>query len=345
MTIAQNHSSLPPENIQPASSAVFKSGPLLVCKKLIQTFSTNDPQRQAPLHSKKTRHVRLITIGPSHFCEKVRWALDILDNDSESDVYYTEDAHPPLFNAIATLEASHGSVSMVPMIVCNGEVVSDSQSILMKFCPFLYPQEFMKDIVHLETYFGSHLGATIRTIIYYHTLQPEYYNVLKDILTTQTSIIESSLWGILLKKGPLAKGMLRAMKINKDSVEASLVAVRKTFDLVTTKLNENNCKIGSKKYLIGNRFTAADLAFCALASPIIAPPELRAFSPFDRQRMPPALVSLQDELRNTPAGQYVLEIYKNHRSLVAPKVVNRNRIVKPLCGAAALVGVIVAAKL
>lgn len=349
MTLAPKHSTLPPENIQRTPNIIFNSGPLLICKKLIQTFSTNDTQRPPPvapdINVKKTRHVRLITIGPSHFCEKVRWALDILDSDPESDVYYTEDTHPPLLSCIATLEASHGLASMVPMTVSNGEVMHDSQNILMHFCPFLYPHDFKEDIVHLEKHFGSHLGATIRTIIYYYTLQPDYYNVLKDMMTIQTSQIESSLWGILLKKGPLAKGMLRAMKIHEDSLEASLVAVRKTFDDVSAKLNDGNHKRGQPKYLIGNCFTAADLTFCALASPIISPPELQSFSPFDRRRMPPEVVLLQDELRDSPAGKYVLGIYKSHRSIVIPKVVNRNRIIKPLCGVASLVGAIIAAKL
>lgn len=342
MTPLPKHSALPPENIQRTSTAVFDSGPLFICKKLIQTFSTNDTQRPPPRigNSKKTKHVRLITIGPSHFCEKVRWALDILDSDADSEVYYTEDAHPPFLSCIPTLEASHGIASMVPMTVCDGEVMYDSQTILMHFCPFLYPHDIKQDIVDLEKYLGTHLGAAIRSIIYYYTIQPDYYHVLKDTMTVQTSKIETSVWGFLLKKGPLAKGMRRAMKIDEESLEASLVAVQKAFDDVSAKLND-----GNHKYLIGNRFTAADLVFCALASPIISPPELQAFSPFDNQRMPPELVSLQDQLRNTPAGKYVLETYKNHRSSVIPKVVNRNRIIKPLCGVAALMGVIVAAKL
>lgn len=64
---------LPPENSKPATMKQMTTGPLTVVKLLIDSFSAIR-QREPPYKGKKT-HIRLITISPSHFCEKVRWAL------------------------------------------------------------------------------------------------------------------------------------------------------------------------------------------------------------------------------------------------------------------------------
>ena len=39
-----------------------------------------------------TTPYRLMTIGPSHYCEKARWALDYLGID------YVEEKHPPMIH-------------------------------------------------------------------------------------------------------------------------------------------------------------------------------------------------------------------------------------------------------
>ena len=123
-------------------------------------------------------HIRLITIGPSHFCEKARWGLDMIESDPYSPYYYTEDAHPPLFAGIATLEASNGEASMTPMVVYTeqgGEqnqkelgvekVIYDSSNILQHFCgPLLYPPSKKDEIIKMESYLGTNLGATLRVI-------------------------------------------------------------------------------------------------------------------------------------------------------------------------------------
>ena len=109
--------------------------------------------------------------------------------------------------------------------------------------------------------------------------------------------------------------------------------------------NTTNGKVG---------FTAADLTFAALASPIIDPPELantlyKHHIDFDKD-MPKELVDLKYELRQTLAGQHVLQMYKKHRlvplmdnnnddgggdsnmdmhtteMMIIPKVVNRNQL-------------------
>ena len=316
-------------NLKPTTEIAWNAGVFRTIKAYVNLYSTTDRQRNPPCDS-KTQHVRLVTIGPSHYCEKARWALDLLDNDSTSPIYYTENAHPPIFQSLETLPLSNGKVSMVPMAELtnqNGEtdVIYDSSKIIEHFLPRLYPSSCKNEILELEEYFGTHIGATARCYIYHVSLKPKHYKFLTDLLTSQSSSVEKMIWGKLLDKG-IAKGMKKVMGINNDSAEASIKALRKAFYDVSLKLTK---KDGTKKKFIMDTdvkeigFTAADLAFCSMASAIVCPPELSSFMPMKEEEMPQELIDLRNELRNTISGQHVLDVYKE-RGRVVPKVVNRD---------------------
>lgn len=321
-----------------------------VCRIIINFFSTTERRRNPPPPLEgakaKSQHIRLVTIGPSHYCEKARWALDILDSDVTSPFYYTENCHPPVFHSMETLPLSQGAVSMVPMVSFRDVAVAsksadediiiyDSQKIVQHFCPFLYPDSCKDEIIQLEEYFGSHVGATARCYLYHVMLTPKYYQSLTNLVTAQSSTVEKMIWGKLLDKG-LARGMRKAMGVNDISAQKSLEALREAFDMVSNRLkiiNKDGTE-GKKKFLMDHEimtadeevvgFTAADLAFASLSSIIIMPPELYSFMPVREEDLPSELIALRDELRSTLAGQHVLEMYRNVRGVVVPKVVNRD---------------------
>ena len=359
---------LPQENLRPTPPALYNTPPLSICKALIEGFSTNNRRRHPSWANKdhiqdaggkplEPVHVRLITIGASHYCEKARWALDLVEADSSSPYYYTEDAHPPLFQGIATLKASGDEVSMTPMVVFkkpgndDETLIYDSGKIVKHFCPQLYPSLIEGEIKDLEGYIGSHLGATARCFFYHHILHSQYYDELANVMTRNSSSIEKFLWGKLLDKG-LAKGIRKLMKINDTSAALSLETIRKVFQEMSEKLKIDEDQ--KKEYLMDTKdhkygFTAADLAFAALAAPLIAPPELESFVKIDESMLPKPLLNLKYELRKTLAGQHVLEMYRKHRlrgalngtsrnygsiptnangqiTTITPKVVGRNKL-------------------
>lgn len=63
-------------------------------------------------------------------------------------------------------------------------------------------------------------------------------------------------------------------------------------------------------YLVGGRFTAADLTFAAMAAVVLHPPQYGAYlgGLGDLPYGHPAV-----ELRRTAAGQHVLRMYQLHR--------------------------------
>lgn len=323
-------SNLPKEDLIPTKSKFWSSPLFSTVKKLVTTCSSSGQIRCDPPSFNKTKHVRLITIGPSHFCEKARWALDILNDTPSNPLFFTEDAHPPLLQSISTLDASNNKVSMVPMLVFEDDdgtekIIHDSKEIVSYFCPFLYPDAHKDEIVRLETYFGSHVGATIRCYLYNLLICPDYYEPLAKMLSAQSSTIEKVLFMKLLPKGA-GSGMKKVMGINPESGARSLKVIRQVFEEVSEMLK---LKDGSKKKFIMDSetenvgFTAADLAFCSLASPLIQPPELKAFLVYNDDEMPPEMTALRNELRMTLAGQHVIDVYRKIRKTVVPKVATK----------------------
>lgn len=360
-------SSLPVENIRQTRTKDLTRGPLSVAKTLVDSFSSVKGRRSPtsiPVEDggvAKTRHVRLITVGLSHYCEKVRWSLDLLESDPKSDIYYTEDAHPPAFTSFATVPASNGQASRAPMVVlddippgADSNVLFDSMKILQTLHPELYPEECKEEIIQFEEDMCSRLGPTARALVYHQVLRPEYYPLIGEVGGLYTSKIEATLFGRMLPKG-LAKGMRKLMDINDDAADISLKTIHEIFKDVSERLDG-----GSKDYIFDSDarklgFTAADISFAALAAPLIRPPEMDAMMGGSEyaDKWPAKLNDLRDELRATVAGKHVLQMYKQHRfgagltprpntsgQVIIPKSVARNRI--PKVGVAIAIGAIAA---
>ena len=307
-------STLPPENLKPSERSEMSSGPLGVARFVASTFSTI--RSREPPSASKTIHIRLITIASSHYCEKVRWAFDLIESRQDNPYYYTEDGHPAPFQSWETHKLTNGKVSATPMIVfeenCSQQVLYGSDVILRKFMPELYPKEIEERVVEMELDFGRRLGATIRCWGQFQLLRDlkkfHAAAVKLNANTAHVSRVENILYDKMLDKG-IDAGMKKALVINEDSGEASLVAIRELFDEVSDRMEKSDCE-----YLLDTKdksygFTAADLAFAALAFPILRPPEMKSWL-VDLSELPKSMNDLTEELINTKAGQYALNIYK-----------------------------------
>lgn len=297
------------------------SGPLLVAKTLIGMFSTvrqSDPPSSAP---NKKDHIRLITISGSHFCEKARWILDVLERDESNPYYYTEDGHPPGFHSYETLKVSNEQASTTPMVVVPSSenhtetVLWESSQIMSELLPNLYPTEIAAEVKAMEANLGKRLGPALRCHVYYHLFSDldKYQSTAEALVAdpSKMSRIEATLWGKFLPKG-LAKGIWKSLGINEQASEASVKELRTVFQELSTRLQQNGNKylMDTPKKSYG--FTAADLTLAALAYPYVRPPEME-FWLAQKDTLPPAVKDLGDELRATRAGQHVLKLYKEHR--------------------------------
>ena len=67
-----------------------------------------------------------------------------------------------------------------------------------------------------------------------------------------------------------------------------------------------------KKYLFGDRFSAADLKFAALSAPLFSPKN-HPFTPSKVDGIPIEVLSVVKEFQSSPAGEYALNLYKEKR--------------------------------
>jgi hypothetical protein len=137
-------------------------------------------QRPSPDPKTKTQHLRLITILFSHYCEKARWALELLEDDPTTPYYFTEDCHPPGFHIFETIRASKDQGSVTPTVIVSNtdEAILKSTNIISQYLPSLYPTE---EVSQLEELYNQEVGAAIRVWLYDWILTDEFWPMLVSI--------------------------------------------------------------------------------------------------------------------------------------------------------------------
>ncbi len=294
----------PPENTRQITADKLQRPPMSVIKGLCRIFGRVSPP---PTSSGSALAARLVTVNVSHYAEKVRWGFDILASRPER-FSYVEDAHPPALNAIYTTELDP-SCSAVPIVqFAEGKetvVVRDSTAILKRACPFLYPPELADEVEAWEEELDSRLGPTVRVFAYQHLLTKPALPVLLELGTVGASWIESSLFRVLFSFGVVQPNMRKFMAISEETAARS----REEIDRIFTDVSE---AMQGRQFIVGDRFTAADLTFASLAGPLLSTPALGAFQP-PLERFPPDIQATAAALRATPAGMHALRCYEDFR--------------------------------
>ncbi|WP_175848108.1 glutathione S-transferase family protein [Burkholderia arboris] len=245
----------------------------------------------------------LITMPHSHYSEKARWALDRLAQP------YREQPHAPLLHRLATLPNGGSSV---PLLLHRGARFTDSTDILVHIdllqggdC--LYPRDtaLRQEVEALETQFDEVLGPHARRWAYAQLL-PER-RLLLHVMSRGVPRFEAAVLPVIL---PGVVRLIRtALRITPDSAARSIERVRGIFTEIDGRLDDG------RRFLVGERFTAADLTFAALAAPVLFPAGYRAAYPA-LDAVPPAMRDEVLRLRDTAAGQFALRLYAEERDRV-----------------------------
>ena len=98
----------------------------------------------------------------------------------------------------------------------------------------------------------------------------------------------------------------RYLDISATTAAQSEAQVRAVFDKVAEQLSDD------RPYLCGDRFTAADLTFAALAASVLMPPEYGVPLP-QPEELPVAMAAVVREFRAHPAGAHALAMYRHER--------------------------------
>ncbi len=243
---------------------------------------------------------KLITIGPSHYCEKVKWAFKLAGID------YVEDAHAPIFHLPYVKLA--GGTRTVPVLKTPTEVIGDSTEILAwiqakpdaRWIP--YPDKNSAKIRELEDEFDEIVGPHVRRVAYWHLL-PNKALALRaiggDSPNWETKTID-------MLYDQCVKFMFKSMNIHADSVIRSNAKIMEVFDRVGQRLRDG------RTFLMNDSLTAADITFASLAAPMLLPEKYGWTLP-SIDEVPAGFRAEVDRYRATAAGEFALRIYATHR--------------------------------
>ena len=238
----------------------------------------------------------------SHFNEKARWALDF------KRVPHIRHSMIPGFH-VATVKRMTGKTH-VPVLKLNGNAIADSSRIIEALEsaypePALYPTDpdERRRALELEDYFDEELGPYIRRWMFFVILPyPKFVRAL--FVSHASRAVQLAHRAMSPVIGTL---MRRQMNITPASAEIARHKTIEAMDRLTKELRPSG-------YLVGDRFTVADLTAAALLSPLVRPPEFpyKASMP-----LPEPGVKVRESVSNHPAFEWTLKIYREHRGVSA----------------------------
>lgn len=250
--------------------------------------------------SSKPAPAILITMPHSHYSEKARWALDRVE------LPYREEPHVPLLHRLSTTPNGGGSV---PVLVHGPIRFTDSTEIVVHADAVaggdkLYPRDatLRREVEALEERFDEELGPHARRWAYAQLL-PEP-GLLRPMMSRGVPWHEASLLPVMMPR--VLKLIRTGFKITPESAQRSIERVRGIFREVDEHIRDG------RRFLVGERFTAADLTFASLASPLLFPAECRAAYPA-LDVVPAAMRDEITRLRDTEAGRFALRLYSQER--------------------------------
>ena len=244
---------------------------------------------------------RLVTISMSHFCEKGRWALDL------AGVRYTESGHAPVLHLphIAARRAGTTPVLDLP----SGPTVRGSDAILAYAgahgAPELLPADpaLRREVDRWLAIADGRLVPATRRWFY-------SWAVADADLLTGMARVNAPGWEraiVPVARPAIARLVSRRFGVGADARETAAAEALEVF------AEADAAREPDTPYLVGGRFTAADLAFAALGAPLVFPDGYGPCGALTFDDLPPAMASAVAGWREQPSGAAIGLVYERHR--------------------------------
>jgi glutathione S-transferase len=234
----------------------------------------------------------------SNYNEKARWALDY------KGIPHIRRAETPGQHAKRAQRLT--GESTFPVLVLDGEAIGDSTRIIEALErrrpePPLYPADptERQQALELEDFFDEELGAYSR-LLALHCLLPDPDLMLSTFtpdLKGGRRIVARAMYPLIRRRVTAEFGIdERSVALAEDKCRAACERFR--------------AELGPSGYLVGDRFTVADLTLAALVAPLVAPEQFPYSQP---QRGHARLADVRDLLEEHGAGEWTREVYARHR--------------------------------
>ncbi|NOY89690.1 MAG: glutathione S-transferase [Deltaproteobacteria bacterium] len=256
---------------------------------------------------------QLYGIAFSHYVEKARWALERFSVPYE-DKRYLPFLHIPVIHRVhggraGKTDRASTRYSTPVLRTPSGLVLADSAAIVAYVSEtFAGPEDDLyadPEAAELEQRFHDVLGVHTRRAAYAFLF--ERPSLIQSVIDHNVSRAQARLFRIAR---PAAQfGLRRLLRIDEAGVARSTHKTRDEFAAMGERLADG------RPFLLGERFSAADLAFAALAAPALLPEAYSAWLP-PLEELPPRARALTRELRKTRAGAFVMRLYREERGRV-----------------------------
>ena len=238
----------------------------------------------------------------SHFNEKARWALDW------KAVRHVRRSLLPGPHAV-TIRQLTGQTA-TPVLRLNGATIHDSSRIIAALEaafpePPLYPADdaSRRRALELEEFFDEELGPHIRRAAFHHLLARS--DLMAPLFSHDAGPLVRAIYRACF---PVVGAIVRrALRIDAETAEGSRLRTLAALDRL-------EAEIGPSGYLVGDRFTVADLTAAALFSPLVAPPEFPYPLP---DAVPRPLAEFRESVSDRAGFRWVLDVYRRHRGTSA----------------------------
>lgn len=195
----------------------------------------------------------------SHYCEKIRWAMDYKGLD-----YSLKNLFPGLHLRTTKKMAPK---TYLPILIDHGEQVQNSH-VILNYLDKTYPEkslspkdpELLAQAMEWEKYCDVEIGVHVRRFGYHYLLAEP-----KTVIPFFTQ--GGPWWGPLFFKlffSKLEPVMRKVMSIDQAGADKSQERIQQAID----KLDE---AYQQQEFLVGDSFSRADLAAASLLAPIIMP--------------------------------------------------------------------------
>lgn len=239
--------------------------------------------------------------------EIARWVLDW------NDIAYHDQPHAPLLcdNVINKMTGTSGTRNS-PVLINTDTLIYSADSLVQYVDNRSLPQKRLipceeakrKEVLDLYRLFTTFYDDNVTAYVYLQLLANK--KLANDFFTQQAPFGEKLRYKLSYKS--LTGKLTKTCDLTAKPASERLKAISEVFDKVDNLLSDG------RKYLTGDKFTIADMAFAAISGPFVLPDEYGG-AITKISEIPDSFRLTVNEFRSRPAGQFILRLYHDHRPL------------------------------
>jgi glutathione S-transferase len=241
----------------------------------------------------------------SHYSEKARWALE------HKSVDHVRRSPLPGMHIPISLWLTGGAHFTFPVLELDGRRIGDSTAVIAALEerypePPLYPEDPAERAraLALEDFFDEEVGPYIRQLVFFEMInEPEMFAEVASRMAPGPLAKSKTVAGIYAR----AYTSLRFGANQGDAAEEARGKMVAAMDRLDAQLEANG-----GEYLVGDRFSVADLTAASILYPMVLPPE--GPLPPGTTPSPPAFERFREGFAERPGFIWVQEMYRRHRS-------------------------------